>query len=40
MSAFAQCTEVDHCGGVAEEVTFSHFGSPERLGRADVSMFG
>ncbi len=31
MSAFCQETEVDHGGGLGEEVTVDHLGSPERL---------
>lgn len=31
MSAFCQETEVDHGGGLGEEVTVDHLGSPDRL---------
>jgi hypothetical protein len=32
MSALAQFTDLDHAGGVGEEVTEDQVGSPERLG--------
>lgn len=36
MSPLAHVTEEDHGGGVEDELTFDHDGSPERLGRVRI----